>query len=194
MKEDFREALNGFAIAVVAALLVAAFCRADDADDEIAEIQRQCLARNNELRAARGLRPHRANAALNAAAQDHAAFMAKTGSFSHYSNGGPGGRAAKHGFGAGVRENIAYGYQSVQIVFGVWHGSGGHYANMMSATTDAGFGLAYGAGGTPYWVAVYGTPPPIPDDAPPAETPANVSPETTVQRPGLFGWLLRRRG
>lgn len=180
-------------IFAVAHLVAAAIVYGDDEVAEIAEIQRQCLAKNNELRAARGLRPHVLNTALNAAAQDHAKYMARTGSMGHYSNGGPSGRAARHGFGAGVRENIAYGYQTVQVVFGVWHGSGGHYANMMSATTDAGFGLAYGAGGTPYWCAVYGAPPADPPADKPAQEPASVSPETTVQRPGLFGWLFGRR-
>lgn len=193
MKEDFREALNGFAIAVVAALLVAAFCRADDEADGVAAIQEAMLAKNNALRAARGLRPHAASEQLNAAAQDHATYMARTGVFSHYANGGPGGRAAKHGFGAGVLENIGCGYASVDAVFRKWNSSGGHHDNMMSRTSQAGFGICYSSEGTPYWVAVYGTPPAVPVDAPPAETPANVSPETTVQRPGLFGWLFGRR-
>lgn len=194
MREQEKEAVTGFALAVFVLLIVAATCRADDAADEVAAIQEQCLAKNNELRAARGLRAHRLNAALNAAAQDHARFMARAGSMNHYSNGGPSGRAARHGFGAGVRENIAYGYQTVQVVFGVWYGSGGHYANMMSATTDAGFGLAYGQGGTPYWCAVYGTPPAEPSEGEPEQSPpASVSPETYVPRPGLFGWLFGRR-
>lgn len=164
-----------------------------DADAEVKAIQEQCLARNNELRSVRGLRPHVLNAKLCAAAQDHAQFMARSRSMDHYSNGGPSGRAARHGFGAGVRENIAYGYQTVQVVFGVWHGSSGHYANMMSATTDAGFGLAYG-GGTPYWCAVYGTPPAEPsDEEPEPSQPAGASPETRVLRPGWLGWLFGRR-
>lgn len=127
------------------------------------------LSRNNQLRQARGLRPHRINPALTKAAQDHAAYMARTRVFSHYSNGGPGGRASKHGFGSGVLENIGYGYGNVETVFSGWHNSGGHYANMMSGTTDAGFGYAVSPDGTPYWVAVYGTAPkgqePVEDDA-----------------------------
>ena len=120
MREDLKEIGTSVAVFIAVALVASALCRADDAADEIAAIQEQCLAKNNELRAARSLRPHRLNSALNAADQDHAQYMARTGSMSHYSNGGPGGRAARHGFGAGVRENIAYGYQSVRIVFGVW--------------------------------------------------------------------------
>jgi len=117
------------------------------------------LARNNQLRQARGLRPHRINPALTKAAQDHAAYMAKTRVFSHYANGNPTGRATRHGFGAGVLENIGYGYGNVDNAFSGWFNSGGHRASMMSNTSDAGFGYAQSPDGTPYWVAVYGTAP-----------------------------------
>ena len=198
MREDLREAGTGLALAIAVLLIVAAACRADDAADEIAAIQEQCLQKNNELRAARGLRPHKLNAALNAAAQDHAAYMARTGSFGHYSNGGPGGRAARHGFGAGARENIACGQQTVAIVFDKWHGSRGHYANMMSATREAGFGLAYSVHGTPVWCALYGTSPdPATEssDEQPAPSPPSTGSQqqTSPQRPGILGWILGRR-
>lgn len=117
------------------------------------------LARNNQLRQSRGLRPHRISPSLTKAAQDHAAYMAKTRVFSHYANGGPGGRAVRHGFGSGVLENIGYGYGNVENMFTTWTNSGGHWANMMSNTSDAGFGYAQSPDGTPYWVAVYGTAP-----------------------------------
>lgn len=160
-------------------------------DDDLSEVQSQMLSRNNEIREARSLKPHRSNPHLMAAAQDHASYMARTRSFSHYSNGGPSGRAARHGFAAGVRENIAYGYQTVAATFGIWTNSGGHYANLMSGTSDAGFGVAYSTDGTPYWVAVYGTPPAEPVEQEP-EQPADVSPETVPYRPRFLGWLRRR--
>lgn len=117
------------------------------------------LLRNNQIRARVGLRAHRMNAQLTNAAQDHANYMARTGDFNHYSNLGPGGRASKYGFRVGVLENIAYGYGSIDSAFTTWQNSGGHWANMSSHTTDAGFGYALSANGTPYWVAVYGTAP-----------------------------------
>lgn len=135
------------------------------------------LARNNQLRQNRGLRPHRINPALTKAAQDHAAYMARTRVFSHYSNGGPGGRAVKHGFSAGVLENIGYGYGNVDSAFNGWFYSGGHFANMMSNTTDAGFGFALSPDGTPYWVAVYGT-------APKGQEPKPETPKAEVQAAG----------
>jgi hypothetical protein len=51
------------------------------------------------------------------------------------------------------------GQGNVPNVFNTWQNSGGHWASIISNTTDAGFGYALGRGGTPYWVAVYGTAP-----------------------------------
>ena len=114
------------------------------------------LTRNNALRQGRGLRAHRINPALTKAAQDHAVYMAKTGNFSHYSNGGPEGRAAKWGFRGMVRENIAWGQRDVGDAFHSWQNSGGHWASIVSNTTEAGFGYAVGKDGRGYWVALYG--------------------------------------
>jgi len=96
------------------------------------------------------------NPALAAAAQDHANYMARTGQFSHYTNGSPQNRANKYGFGGGVLENIATG-GGPDTAFSMWQGSGAHYASIVSNTTDAGFGYAVGAGGATYFVGIYGT-------------------------------------
>lgn len=114
------------------------------------------LVRNNLIRRAVGLPPHRMNPALTAAAQDHANYMARTGQFSHYANGGPQGRAYKYGFTGGVRENIATG-GNVDTAFSMWQASGAHYASIVSNTTDAGFGYAVSPSGVTYFVGVYGT-------------------------------------
>ncbi len=116
------------------------------------------LRRNNDIRRRVGLFPHRINPALTAAAQDHANYMARTGQFSHYVNGGPQYRAQKFGFRGGVRENIAYGTQSVDGAFNMWQGSGAHYASIVSGTTEAGFGCAVSPSGQVYWVGVYASP------------------------------------
>jgi hypothetical protein len=113
------------------------------------------LVRNNLIRRRVGLPPHRMNPALTAAAQDHANYMARTGQFSHYTNGGPQGRAYKYGFTGGVRENIAMG-GDVDTAFNMWQASGAHYASIVSNTTDAGFGYAIGPNGVAYFVGVYG--------------------------------------
>jgi uncharacterized protein YkwD len=114
------------------------------------------LTRNNNIRRRIGLRPHRMNPALAAAAQDHANYMARTGQFSHYTNGSPQSRANKYGFGGGVLENIATG-GGPDTAFSMWQGSGAHYASIVSNTTDAGFGYAIGPNGSTYFVGIYGT-------------------------------------
>jgi len=114
------------------------------------------LVRNNNIRRRVGLRPHRMNPALAAAAQDHANYMARTGQFSHYANLGPQGRANKYGFGGGgVLENIATG-GGLDNAFAMWQGSGAHYASIVSGTSDAGFGYAVGPSGATYFVGIYG--------------------------------------
>src|SRR5262245_43289767 len=65
------------------------------------------LRRSNDVRRRLGLRPHRINPVLTKAAQDQANYMAQTGQFSHYVNGGPQYRAGKYGFRGGVLENLA---------------------------------------------------------------------------------------
>jgi uncharacterized protein YkwD len=114
------------------------------------------LDRNNALRRSAGLPPHRISPALTKAAQNHANFMARSGAFSHESNGGPMYRAQRYGYRNLVRENIALGQFDVTHVFSSWQSSGGHWANIASGTRDAGFGCAVGPGGSRYWVAVYG--------------------------------------
>jgi hypothetical protein len=116
------------------------------------------LRRNNDIRRRAGLFAHRINPALTAAAQDHANYMASTGQFSHYVNGGPQYRANKFGFRGGVRENIAYGVATHDGAFNMWQASGAHYASIVSGTTEAGFGCAVGPSGQVYWVGVYATP------------------------------------
>lgn len=117
---------------------------------------RDMLEKNNQLRDARGLPPLRISARLSAAAQNHANYMARTRSFSHYCNGDPGCRAALYGYRCGVRENIAFGQPNPQNVFAVWAASDKHYVNLMSQSDLAGFGYARAENGQIYWVAMYG--------------------------------------
>lgn len=115
------------------------------------------LNRSNGIRARVGLRAHRLNPALCQAAQNHAEYMASTGSFSHDTNLGYVGRARRFGFRGGVRENIGWNYVNADQAFASWQGSGGHYAAIASPdTTEAGFGYARSRSGQTYWVSVYG--------------------------------------
>ena len=115
------------------------------------------LTKSNTLRQRVGLRPHRINAKLTKAAQDHANYMAATHTMDHYNNGGYQGRAVRHGFKGFVLENIAMGQPSVDSVFNTWQNSGGHWASIISNTAEAGFGYQISPNGTCFWCSVYGT-------------------------------------
>ncbi len=116
------------------------------------------LQRSNGIRGRVGLRGHRLNPALCQAAQNHAEYMAATGSFSHDTNLGYVGRARRFGFRGNVRENIGWNYATIDSAFAGWQGSGGHYAAIVSPeTTEAGFGYAKSRNGQTYWVSVYGS-------------------------------------
>lgn len=117
------------------------------------------LQRSNGIRGRVGLRGHRLNPALCQAAQNHAEYMAATGSFSHDTNLGYVGRARRFGFRGNVRENIGWNYANIDSAFAGWQGSGGHYAAIVSPeTSEAGFGYATSRSGQTYWVSVYGAP------------------------------------
>ncbi len=114
------------------------------------------LAENNRLRASVGLPAQQLSPELTKAAQDHAWYMARTGSFSHQSNGGPSGRAARHGFHGFAGENIAMGQPTIRSVFQSWRTSSGHWSNIISHNRLAGFGYGISPNGERYWVAMYG--------------------------------------
>lgn len=114
------------------------------------------LEENNRLRATAGRSAQKISPELTKAAQDHAWYMARTGNFSHHSNGGPMGRAARHGYDGPVAENIAMGHTAVREAFQGWRTSGGHWANIISNNKYAGFGYGISPSGEHYWVAVYG--------------------------------------
>lgn len=111
---------------------------------------------SNRLRGQVGLPPQTISPELTKAAQDHAWYMAKTGSFSHFSNGGPDGRAVRHGYTGSAAENIAMGHRTVKEVFQGWKASSGHWANIRSSARIAGFGYAVSRDGSGYWVGMYG--------------------------------------
>jgi uncharacterized protein YkwD len=114
------------------------------------------LEENNRLRASVGRAPQQMSSELTQAAQDHARYMARTGNFSHQSNGGPQGRATRYGFAGLSGENIAMGQPTVVSAFQSWRSSSGHWANIISGASLAGFGYAVAPDGSTYWVAMYG--------------------------------------
>lgn len=148
-------------IAVLVSVLAASLVAADTEKAEKTPLHEhetlvKMLKENNRLRASVGLPPQEISPELTKAAQKHAWHMARTGHFSHYGNGGPTARAARHGFHSPVAENIAMGHHTIKGVFRGWRASGGHWANMTGREGLAGFGYGIGPHGERYWVAVYG--------------------------------------
>ena len=104
----------------------------------------------NQLRAANGLAPLKANSALMAAAQAHSEYQASLHIITHYGPGGngPKDRAASAGYGGGttffLSENIYGGTNATaQHAITWWKGDAPHLNTMLGANSiDAGVGVA----------------------------------------------------
>lgn len=123
------------------------------------------IGRINNLRSSLGLAPYSLNGALNAAAQNHASWMAETGQVSHTQPNGstPSTRAAAAGYASSwVSENIYAGTNATaNDAWVFWINSPIHYRGLTnsnydqigigSATTSWGrsFVLVFGASGAP---------------------------------------------
>ncbi|MEI7989046.1 MAG: CAP domain-containing protein [Chloroflexota bacterium] len=114
------------------------------------------VAEVNKQRTAKGLSPYRVDAALMAAAQGHAEYMARSGAVTHTGVGGsaPADRAKLQGYGSGtqifVTENIYSGASaSPATAVNWWIADGGwHLEGVMSTTyQDVGAGIATGSSG-----------------------------------------------
>ncbi len=117
------------------------------------------LKLHNEQRADTGAPPLRMDDRLSAAAQDYAEFLARTGNFSHTSEGTPGSRAREQGYRYhAIGENIAKGQTSPAMVVKSWMNSKGHRANILrKAFKDVGFGVATSKNGRLVWVTDFGS-------------------------------------
>ena len=108
------------------------------------------LALINEERNSLGKAPFSFNGNINTAAQLHSEDQLANNYFSHTSLDGrlPWDRMNDAGFfGTAYGENIAWhsGSPNSQLVFDLWKGSSGHYANMISDSYNlAGIGIATG--------------------------------------------------
>ncbi|MFW5691810.1 MAG: CAP domain-containing protein [Chloroflexota bacterium] len=133
------------------------------------------LGRINGLRASLGLHPYTINAALSAAAQDHASWMADSGQISHTQPDGstPRTRAQAAGYGSSwVSENIYMGTRAtVDDAWQFWMNSSIHYRGMTSDHYyNIGIASASGANGTAF-VLVFGNPNTTVRVAPPVTVP-----------------------
>ncbi len=110
----------------------------------------------NVQRAAAGLSPVTASAALSAAADVRAQEI--VGNFSHYRPNGTYFNTVLDQRGIsynGAGENIAYGYDTPERVMTEWMNSAGHRANILdSRYTKLGVGY-YEQGGVKYWTQMF---------------------------------------
>ena len=124
------------------------------------DTQSVLLARINSLRRSQGLPAYSISAALNAAANNHARWMARTGKVSHQQDdgAGPRTRARNAGYSSNwVSENIYRGFRASALdAWNWWLGSPIHYAGITSPNyNNVGVGSASGEFGTAY-VLVFG--------------------------------------
>jgi len=127
-----------------------------------APVQREVLELVNENRRRGGCRGVTLDRRLIAAANRHAADMARRGYFAHSSPSGD--RAGDRVQDAGYRwsrygENIARGQSSAYEVVDGWMHSPEHRENIMDCElTQMGIGLAFASDDEPYWVQNFATP------------------------------------
>jgi len=127
----------------------------------VASLLRDVLERVNAERSARGLGPLTYDERLVLAAQRHSDDQALRGQMSH--TGGDGStlvvRIDRVGYSwSRLGENVAFGFPDAASVVDAWMSSPGHRANILSANTQFGLGLALGADGRSYWTQVFGSP------------------------------------
>lgn len=120
----------------------------------------EALQRINAQRRAGGLRPVRQNAQLQAAAESHSRWMARTGTMSHTGAGGTDmvARMRAAGYKAcDANENVAFGQRTPARVVKGWVESRGHNVNIMERGMDHGAVAAVrDANGTIWWTMVLG--------------------------------------
>lgn len=117
------------------------------------------LALTNAYREAKALKTLKSNKFLNAAAKDHARWMAANDTLSH--EGKNGSRAIDRAEQQGyhdirlIGENIADGQGTAMMVMNSWKKSPPHNENLLNPDVhDAGIACAPNANGRPYWVII----------------------------------------
>jgi LysM repeat protein len=158
--------------------------------------QNQILALVNQVRASYGQHPFEYNAALAAAAQNHANWMASTATYSHTGAGGstPQSRATAAGYQGYATENIVGGTDLTPRQGVIWWQNSAVHLNSMTSGRYIHVGIGFAQGhGQNFYVMVMGTP----SDAPPPPTssqgqqsqPLIVTP-IQISEPGPDGSLI----
>jgi uncharacterized protein YkwD len=121
------------------------------------------LALHNQERARASLPPLSPSPVLAAAAQRHAADMARRQWMSHRGAdfSSPSRRVERAGYSfAAMGENVAAGQTTPEEAMRAWMHSPGHRHNVLGHYSEIGAGVARGANGSLYWCVDFGTPPP----------------------------------
>ncbi|KAI9599324.1 CAP domain-containing protein [Syncephalis fuscata] len=108
----------------------------------------------NKFRAGKRLPPFAMHPVLNKAAQGHSQVQANNQRNEHSFPGEPELMQRCSIDGASwnyIRENIAYGQQTMKQAMDFWTNSPVHYENLVAKSTHFGSGLAIGSNGVPYW-------------------------------------------
>lgn len=137
---------------------------------DLAQAGRAVAERANAFRRAQGQPPVKPNPTLDAAAAEFAAYMARTGRYSHEADGRePAERAQAHGYAwCLVSENIAYamssaGFETAELAGRLvqgWIDSPGHRRNLLDpGATETGVAIAGAPGGQRFYaVQMFGRP------------------------------------
>jgi uncharacterized protein YkwD len=143
---------------------------AGDHSPDLQDVVKRLLSHTHAFRQQEGRPPVVTNAQLTATAQDFAAFMARTGQFSHTADGQtPEARAQAHGYDPCLlAENIASqqnpaGFTAEALAQGFfegWQASPDHRQNLLDpAVTETGVGVAQSEqAGTYYAAQLFGRP------------------------------------
>ncbi|MER7010922.1 CAP domain-containing protein [Saccharopolyspora sp. NPDC000359] len=127
-------------------------------------VEQQLLDLTNDARAGAGCPPLRLNADLSEAAAGHSADMAHRNFYDHTGSNGsePANRTKAAGYpGDYIGENIAAGYDSIEVVFQKWMETTAHRDNILNCKfTDVGVGHAEVPGSRygDYWTQNLGRP------------------------------------
>jgi uncharacterized protein YkwD len=158
-----RSAMLALALAVIAAPAVAQ--RAPDLNGAAADV----ISLGNRFRREQSLANVAPNAQLSAAANQFAAYLARTGKLDHQADGSePAARAARQGYDyCIVSENLAYEYNSrgftadalARAFVEGWKASPGHRRNLLDPdVTETGVAVARSEKGYYYAVQMFGRP------------------------------------
>lgn len=116
----------------------------------------QVVSLTNQQRQQAGCKALVRDTRIDTAAQGHAEWMARTGTFSHTGANGSSfvDRLKAAGYPTPGGENIAYGQADAKAVVTAWMNSAGHRANILNCRfTTIGVGVA---GTRNYWVQDFG--------------------------------------